>query len=486
MDMSSKNSSGYDNISPKLIKSIAPLIVPSLTLIINQSLTTGVFPDKLKIAKVIPIYKKLDKTQIQNYRPISLLPSFSKIFEKIAYNQLYNYFLSNNLLCKSQYGFRKKHSTDHAILELADRILLEMDKGNTPIAIFLDLSKAFDTLDHTILLQKLKYYGISETSLKWFQSYITNRKQYVQFQNVKSNLATISTGVPQGSIIGPLLFIIYINDLSNATSFFNPMIYADDTCLINSLQCYKAVSDSHMINDELNNIYLWLSVNELSLNVNKTKYILFSTTKKKRKLDPPAISINGSKIEKVHEFNFLGVTFDQHMTWASHIHKVSCKLSRNAGIISKLKYTLPCYTLKTLYDSLIQSHLHYGLLAWGAGNTDRVLKIQKKVIRTISNSKYNSHTEPIFKALCILKLPDLFKLNILKFYYDFEQGTLPHYLQSYDVRPRSTVHNYNTRHSTLLCTNTTKCKFAEKSLRNQIPIIVNSTSLNIISNTDRS
>ena len=121
--MSSKNSSGYDNISPKLIKSIAPLIVPSLTLIINQSLTTGVFPDKLKIAKVIPIYKKLDKTQIQNYRPISLLPSFSKIFEKIAYNQLYNYFLSNNLLCKSQYGFRKKHSTDHAILELADRIL---------------------------------------------------------------------------------------------------------------------------------------------------------------------------------------------------------------------------------------------------------------------------------------------------------------------------------------------------------------------------
>ena len=247
------------------------------------------------------------------------MPSISKIFEKVAYNQLYDYFTTNILLCNCQYGFRKKHSTEHAVLELADRSLLEMD---TPIAIFLDLSKAFDTLDHTILLQKLKYYGILNNSLNWFKSYISNRKQFVQFQNQNSNSCSILTGVPQGSIIGPLLFIIYINDLPNSTDFFNAIFYVDDTALINSLCSYQSFHDLHVINNALCNI----SVNKLSLNVIKTKYIIFSSRKKKHKLDSPEIYINGSEVEKVEEFNFLGITFDEHMTWASHIHKTACKL----------------------------------------------------------------------------------------------------------------------------------------------------------------
>ena len=169
------------------------------------------------------------------------------------------------------------------------------------------------------------------------------------------------------------------------------------------------------------------------------------------------------------------------MTWASHIHKIACKLSRNIGIISKLRFTLPCYTLKILYDSLIQSHLNYGILAWGVCNVERLFKLQKRAVRAISCMKYNAHTEPIFKALLILKLPDLFKINLLQFYYDWNHINLPYYLQSFEIRPRSHVHNCNTRHRTNLCTNTTKRKFAEKCLRNQIPIIVNLTSSNLTS-----
>ena len=202
------NSAGYDNISNKLLKALSPIILKPLTLIINQSLNTGIFPQKLKLAKVLPIFKKGSKSAIENYRPISLLPSISKIFEKVVYNQLYEYLEQNNLLYSNQYGFKKKFSTEHAILHLVDKIISDMDNFRTPLAIYLDLSKAFDTLDFDILLHKLNHFGISGNALTWFKSYLYNRKHFVQIENTKSHTIQITTGVPQGSILGPLLFII--------------------------------------------------------------------------------------------------------------------------------------------------------------------------------------------------------------------------------------------------------------------------------------
>ena len=180
-------------------------------------LETGVFPDKLKVAKVIPLFKKGDPTLLTNYRPISLLLSLSKIFEKVIYQQLYAYFENSNLFFKGQYGFRKGHSTEMASLELVDRILSFMDNGDTPIGIFLDLSKAFDTLNHNILLHKLKHYVLSKNSTGLIKNYLENRTQYVNFDNVDSDHQKISTGVPQGSILGPLLFLIYVNDRHNSS-----------------------------------------------------------------------------------------------------------------------------------------------------------------------------------------------------------------------------------------------------------------------------
>ena len=231
------------------------------TLIINQCLRNGIFPNKLKLAKVIPIHKKDNDTDFANYHPISILPALSKIFERIIYNQTHDYFQSNNLYFNSQYGFRKQHSTELALLEVIDRITQQLDNKITPINIFLDLSKAFDTLDHNILLQKLKHYGIHDTALELFESYLSNCQQYVEYNCTESTLEYITTGVPQGSILGPLLFIIYINDIAQSSRKFDFITYADDTTLCGTLDGVTAVAD---INTALKNITEWLEINKLT------------------------------------------------------------------------------------------------------------------------------------------------------------------------------------------------------------------------------
>ena len=221
---------------------------------------------------------------VDNYRQISLLPDLSKVFERAAFNQLYDYMQRNKLLYANQYGFCKLHSTELASVELVDRIRLDIESGKIPLSVFLDLSKAFYTLDHSILLQKLKSYGVSGTSLQWFTSYLVNRQQLVDVAGTHSTLINLTTGVPQGSILGPLLFIIYMSDIYEASKSFHAILYADDTSLYSSLGSFNVNltgnnSDKHTlsikINNELSNIQEWLNVNKLSLNVNKTKYMIF-------------------------------------------------------------------------------------------------------------------------------------------------------------------------------------------------------------------
>ena len=209
---------GHDNISSNTLKLIANKVSPSLTLIINQSLSTGIFPDSLKTAKVIPSHKKDEKTIMSNYRPISILPVLSKIIESVMHSQLMHYFRENKLFSTQQYGFRPNRSTELAALELMDRNIDNMNKSRCPINIYVDLSKAFDSLDHNILLSKLKFYGLDDKAINLLRSYLSNRDQFVQLGNIKSNHHLISRGIPQGSVIEPLLFNIVINDLTNATA----------------------------------------------------------------------------------------------------------------------------------------------------------------------------------------------------------------------------------------------------------------------------
>ena len=443
-----KTSSGIDGISMKLIKRIKHLITDSLTLIINQSLNTGIFPENLKSAKVLPLFKKGDSSTMGNYRPISLLPAISKIFERVVFCQLYDYFDREKIFFISQYGFRKRHSTEDACLEFIDRIMIDLDKKETPFSIFIDLSKAFDTIDHTILINKLAYYGLDQIPIKWFSSYLSNRYQSVQIDGSNSTKKLITTGVPQGSVLGPLLFIIYINDLCNATDKFNPVLFADDTTLISNLCALignhnnnpDAISTN--INNEFGRIQEWLCANKLQLNIGKTKYMIFRYRQSK---DIPDLNIklNNIAIERVSVFDFLGLTISETLDWSHHINKISLKISKVLGVMSRIKRYVSSNILRMIYNSLIQPHLYYGILAWGFNNS-RIFKLQKRAVRIISKGKYNAHTDPIFKKLFLLKVQDIFTLQCAKFYYKFTQNKLPVYFNNFFVR-NSEIHSHNTR-----------------------------------------
>jgi hypothetical protein len=321
-----------------LLKYVKEELATPITSLINQSIETSVFPDFLKVAKISPIYKKGEDNLFGNYRPVSVLPSISKVFERVLYNQIYEYFTNQNLLFNSQYGFRKCHSTEFTVLELSDRIIKDMDKGELPINIYLDLSKAFDTLDHEVLIEKLKYYGIKSKSLDILKSYLSNRMQYVCYDNVKSDMLKITCGVPQGSILGPLLFIIYMNDIKCASNIFNFIMYADDTAVYTVLNTSEDRYEEQL-NSELELISNWLKVNRLSLNVTKTKAMLFHSTQ--RLVTYPSLVIDNHLVEFVKEFNYLGIIIDENLKWKVHVELIAKKVSKTIGILNRVKNYIP-------------------------------------------------------------------------------------------------------------------------------------------------
>ena len=444
-----KKSTGIDGISNDLLKKLSFYIKIPLSIAINKSLETGLVPDSLKIAKIIPIFKAKDKQLLTNYRPISLLPNISKILEKVVHKRIYTFLTSSNLLYKSQYGFRNNHSTNQAIAEFLSCVLKGFDDKKYTLALFLDLSKAFDTIDHNILLQKLNYYGIRGTAQQWIGSYLSGRVQYVEYNGVKSQLNRMTCGVPQGSVLGPLLFIIYMNDLHFALTHSSGILFADDTTIHYT---NDNITDLfHVMNCDLNQITQWFRANKLSLNLSKTHYILFSSAYMEEPVHSHIIRINGHVIEPVNETVFLGLNIDKKLSWDAHTKTISSKLSSSLYLLRQVSNCIPKEVLKTLYFSLVYSKLQYGIMHWGnkgtfAYNLEPIIRKQEKAICIINKKKYTKRNSHLFSAVKSLKFQDIVYLEMMKFMYDNHHNNLPQPLLNLFTR-NANIHNYNTRHA---------------------------------------
>ena len=465
-------SAGCDEIHSKVVKATFQYYLEPLTHVLNSSLTQGFFPDAMKIARVVPIFKAGDQTCIQNYRPVSILPLFSKLFERLMYNRILKFISLHNILYKYQFGFREGYSTNMALIALIDKILEAIDSGEMVIGVLLDFKKAFDTVNHSVLLNKLYKYGIRGIAHKWLADYLNNRKQYVSFENVTSSHLTVKCGVPQGSILGPLLFKLYINDIIHVSNVLLPIIYADDTNVFIKGKSVNAAIE--LMNNELAKIVEWLNSNKLSLNIEKTQYMIFRSVRRKI-LHHNNVKINNTDVICVDHAKFIGVTLDDRLSWQHHINNIKKKVSKGIGILCKARKSLPQHTLVTLYNSLIYCHLTYCIEVWGNASdiyVSSLFKLQKKVVRIIQSAKYNATTDNLFKELKFLKLSQITVFCTVIFMFKFVKGIMPDLF--YDMfKWNSEVSSRETRQSNKLRNPCCKTSILQRSIRNQGVLIWN-------------
>ena len=475
------NSCGQDGISSNLLKVIIPNIVKPLVHIFNRSLATGIVPSQFKVAKVIPIFKSGDKFSFNNYRPISILPAISKILEKLVYKRIHDFITRHNILTPDQFGFRPKHSTYMAINKLYDLISTSLDRKSYTVGIFLDLSKAFDTLDHQILLNKLNHYGIRGVANFWIKSYLDNRKQFVVFNDHQSPTSVIKCGVPQGSILGPLLFLLYINDLPSVSPILKFIMFADDTNIMFSNNDLKVLETK--LNNELNVISDWFKLNKLSLNIKKTNFMIFKNKHNPTTLPSIKITIDSKEIEQVKVTKFLGILIDDDLSWKSHTSHVTKIVSKYNGIFRRIKPFLPLDVLSTLYNTLVFPYLNYCAITWADknnANLHSLFLMQKRIIRTCTNSVWLAHTDPLFYSLKTLKVCDLYTFQTAQFMYKYHHDHLPPDILEHDFfLTNKDFHDHDTRSSADYHVQRTNTCLAEHTLRIQGALLWNSLNPSI-------
>jgi hypothetical protein len=392
---------------------------------------------------VVPIFKAGNNMDCDNYRPISLLSSVSKILEKIVAEKLVHHLTTNDLLYLHQYGFLPKKSTEHHLIHVVNYISQALNDGKYCIGVFLDLRKAFDVCSHPILLKKLEKMGIRGTALSWFKNYLAGRSQYVDINGTKSDALSLDISVIQGSILGPILFLCYINDFFSATTLFS-LLFADDTICLGS---GKNLDDlTAYVNSELKKVANWFRSNKMAVNTSKTKFIVFRTRGKR--IDPRECKLlfNTNEIGKIEDpnrifeikrihnegdeksYKALGILLDEYLSFDEHISHLCAKISKSLYCINRLKNFVTKKSLKMLYDAMIHSHIVYCINVYGCANSTSLRRLiikQKEAVRTISNVGYREHTSPLFKQLKILPIEKLIKFANLKFMHNFAHGRLP-------------------------------------------------------------
>jgi hypothetical protein len=419
--LKSSRSEDYYGLSSYLLKHIIDIIIEPFGDLVNDSLMCGHFPDDLKIAIVVPILKKGNRNEVANYRPIALLPILSKLFELVIKEQLCNHLNKCNFILENQFGFREGKSTIDAIQNVTTQIYENFERKNITLATFIDISKAFDSISHSILIGKLHEYGLTGNTLQLLKSYLVNRKQLVKVNNKTSQLRSIDRGVPQGSVLGPLLFILFMNDLP--TALRDPItMFADDTLILSTN--HNRTNLITASNESLSSTKNWLERNDLKLNEEKTEQMIFSLNKSLRNSNFPVVS------------KYLGIYIDNTLSWSIHIENIISSLSKGLYIIRRVKQSLSINCLKKVYFAFFHSFLNYGILLWGGSPRSKELFVwQKKAVRIILGLLYCETCRGEFKRLNIMTVPSLYVYQLLLYMRKKQNIT----------NPAVTSHDYETR-----------------------------------------
>ena len=440
--------SGLDDIPALFIKDGATAITHVITHIINLSLTTGTVPEDFKLARVVPLFKKSSRAEAGNYRPVSILSVLSKVLERVVYNQIYAHLQEYNLMYEFQSGFRKSYSTETCVTHLSDYIRTEIDKGNFCGMVLLDLQKAFDTVNSGILLNKLQAIGLDGAGISWFSSYLNGRKQVVDVNGTFSEVRDITCGVPQGSILGPLLFLIYVNDMESAVKC-KLLLYADDSALLYANKDVQNIEST--LSSELGSISRWLIDNKLSLHIGKSESILFGNNRMLKQAAKLEVSCCGFSIEPSNCIKYLGVIFDQNMSGASMANKVIAKINARIKMLFRLSGFLDTHTSKLLSNALIQCLFDYSCCSWYSGLSQslkhKLQVCQNKLIRVTLKLSPRTHIDiSHFSKLNWLPVKHRVQFLITCHMAKIMHGQAPNYL-SRDMPRANTIHAHYTRAS---------------------------------------
>ena len=426
MSLRNKTSTGFDEISNTMLKWLCPSIVFPLTIVFNKSLEEGVFPDQMKLSDVIPLYKNKDRYLCNNYHPISLLLTISKILEKVLYKRVYNFLQETSQITNNQFGFRSNHSCTDAITNLCSEIIKNKERGFHTLCVFLDLSKAFDTLSHNILLMKLEKYGLRGITLNWFSSYLSGRKLRSKVgvssgsTNSYSDYYAVDIGMPQGSCLGPLLFLLYINDLNLNLEYSKIILFADDTTIFMGHRNLTYLNWCLMT--DLQHINDWFLANKLTLNIDKSHYLHFGP----KPTIPISIELDGIPLSEPSTLKFLGVFINNKLDWNCHINNLVNKLKRNLHLLSQGKNLMDSHTLKLIYHAHLESHILYGLPVWGSMcSQEQIYRVEKAQRKAVKQIKKHCSFKTACKELRILSFENLINLELCKLGYKLTNKLLP-------------------------------------------------------------
>jgi len=415
-NIKNKRSSGHDGVSNYIVKQQPKFFAKILEPLFNESLKQGAFPEAYKISVIVPVYKSGEKDYVGNYRPISLLPTFSKLFESCVHEKLNNYLEHTQFYAMQQFGFQKGKSVDTALFEHISQITDSVESNKATMGVYLDLAKAFDTVNHKILLRKLKNAGIRGTLLKWFVSYLENRKHRVRIKGMQSNDCILKYGVPQGSVLGPLMWLIYINDFFALPLRAQVVVFADDTSLLYSEATVDGLESAYKYDfEEL--LIPWFRQNFLHLNISKCSSIVygFKTPQWVEKLN---MRISMGVIERVNETKYLGIILDEKLTWKGHSLYIQSKLRRTNYLFYHLKGFFGTPHLKKLYATLYESVYSYGIMHWGACKHIKPIKVlQNAVCRIILNHQRGSSESEIYEQMKVARVEELYKIRLLMFVF---------------------------------------------------------------------